>query len=141
MLKKLEKRVLTLVKILKNKIKEVKEPEKKENIVPVKIIDNKIRPTSKEVIDLINRFKPQNNNIDTGTTDKNFDGTYEIFLNYIKNKRSLGEPFPRPKEINSDLKIGKNKRLKFCGDAVEEGLLIKPTDTSFDYNPSYNWGA
>lgn len=127
-------KIKSICKTLLNKIKKEfikNEDEKQDNKIKVPV-KNYCKPTSIQVIKLKKWFEDDGKN-STGNGSPQPECTYEIFLSYINKKESAGEPFPETKEIESDLGIGRNKRLKFCGQTVEEGLLYKPTSNSFDW--------
>lgn len=126
-------KIKSICKTLFNKIKKEfikNEDEKQDNKtkIPAK---NYCKATSIQVIKLKKWFEDDENN-GIGNKKSQPDCTYEIFIDYLKRKESLELPFPTD-TIESDLGIGRNKRLKFCGQAVEDGYLYKPTPNSFDY--------
>lgn len=109
---------------------------KKNNPVKVKpelVYNHQAVEASMAVKMLKLKFKQHTNQGEKNVIDLNKSkNNYEGFLIYIKQCEESGIPFPT-KSIESDLEIGRNKRLEYCGRAVEDGHLYKPTPTSFDY--------
>lgn len=125
---------LTKIKSIYNKIKSIfvrsGDKTKDKKAEKAKII-NYCKPTSIQV-KMLKKWLEEDDGINAENKKSRPECTYELFVDYLNKTEELGLPFPS-NSIEKDLGISKVKRLKFCGQAVEEGILYKPTSNSFDW--------